>query len=160
MIILGLTLILMAASVQAFPDWASIPGGLLLLFGVAFKAVLEIPGKLKDWLELLEGKQKADKTETAPNSGTQIEVSGGQPQINTAEGGRNIQTEQYFEGGEHQHIYPAPDVAPKPHGFIPHQEIYIPRGQIEADVRGRLAAQGVAAVVGLHAPGGGGKTEL
>ena len=47
-------------------------------------------------------------------------------------------------------------------GFIPpvHAETYVYRGQVEEDVRKALRAGGATAIVGLHAPGGTGKTEL
>ena len=47
-------------------------------------------------------------------------------------------------------------------GFIPpvHAETYVHRGQVEEDIRKALRAGGATAIVGLHAPGGTGKTEL
>lgn len=56
LIISGITLILVVSSVRSFPGWLAIPGGLLILIGTAFNAVLDAGGKLKSWLELLETK--------------------------------------------------------------------------------------------------------
>ena len=41
-------------SVNAFPEWLTIPGGILL--GLAFNSVLDAGGKIKSWIELLEKK--------------------------------------------------------------------------------------------------------
>ncbi len=58
------------------------------------------------------------------------------------------------------HLPPAsPPPEPKPHTPAQQVEIYIQRG-IEDKVRARLLQTGVAAIVGIHAPGGVGKTEL
>jgi len=48
------------------------------------------------------------------------------------------------------------------HGPAPAPRVsrYIDRGKIETQVRERLAARNSAAIVGVHAPGGEGKTEL
>jgi ATP/maltotriose-dependent transcriptional regulator MalT len=60
-------------------------------------------------------------------------------------------------------IQPAP--APKTHaalGSVPpaSADKYVHRGQIEDDIRAALRKGGASAIVGLHAPGGTGKTEL
>jgi hypothetical protein len=54
LIISGLALIFLVFSIRAFPEWLAIPGGLLVIFGVAFNYVLDAGGKIKDWIELLE----------------------------------------------------------------------------------------------------------
>jgi hypothetical protein len=54
LIISGVTLILVALSVNSFPEWLTIPGGILILLGVAFNAVLDAGGKIKGWIDLLE----------------------------------------------------------------------------------------------------------
>ncbi|MBI3242266.1 MAG: hypothetical protein HYZ49_08240, partial [Chloroflexi bacterium] len=98
---------------------------------------------------------------TPPASGTTFDISGDRPQINTGEGGRNIQTDTYVEKLE-QVLPPAPEEPPEPLlGSIPplNAEVYIQRG-IEANVFAALKGNGVAAIVGLHAPGGVGKSEL
>jgi len=60
-------------------------------------------------------------------------------------------------------MQPAP--APETHaalGSIPpaSADTYVYRGKIEEDVRAALRKGGASAIVGLHAPGGTGKTEL
>ena len=83
----------------------------------------------------------------------------GPVQINQGADGRNIQTSRdYVE----QQFLIQPQSPPTPGGFIPapNVEIYIPRGEIEQEVRQRLQGGGVAAIVGVTAPGGVGKTEL
>jgi len=56
---------------------------------------------------------------------------------------------------------PAPDAHPAL-GSIPpaNANTYVHRGQIEDDIRAALRKGGASALVGLHAPGGTGKTEL
>lgn len=56
LIILGITLILAAWSVNSFPEWLAIPGGILMLLGIAFNWALGLGGNIKGWIELLEGK--------------------------------------------------------------------------------------------------------
>lgn len=67
LIVLGLALILVAASTLAFPDWLKgAPGGLLALLGVALVAVAGIGGKLKDWRELLFPEEKKKEKSASP----------------------------------------------------------------------------------------------
>jgi hypothetical protein len=56
---------------------------------------------------------------------------------------------------------PAPETHPAL-GSIPpaSADTYVHRGQIEDDIRAALRKGGASAIVGLHAPGGTGKTEL
>lgn len=54
LIVSGITVILVVLSVKAFPEWLTIPGGVLLLLGIAFNSVLDAGGKIKGWVELLE----------------------------------------------------------------------------------------------------------
>ncbi len=109
----------------------------------------------------LEPKDK-DKAPEAPASLTMpsITVTGPRAQVSLGAEGRNIQAQQYIEQVT---VQPLPLETPlAPRGFIPpsRAEVYIPRGEIEQQVRERLAGRGVAAIVGVHAPGGVGKTEL
>lgn len=74
LIILGITLILVVLSVKSFPEWLTIPGGLLVLLGLAFNAVLDAGGKLKGWMELFENKgstQKVDELEHRQDTAVQ-----------------------------------------------------------------------------------------
>lgn len=56
--LLGLALVLAGISVWVFPDWLNLPRGWLLLLGVAFLAIAGLGGKIKDWVELLFGKEE------------------------------------------------------------------------------------------------------
>jgi hypothetical protein len=93
------------------------------------------------------------------NLGIQGEVfTGGKEEVNS--GGGPV----YYAPGGTVNVNPPASTSPAParRGFVPpaRADTYIPRGEIESLVRGRLAGQGVAAVVGVHAPGGVGKSEL
>jgi hypothetical protein len=61
-VIFGITLIGVALSVKLFPDWLTIPGGLLILIGLAFNTVLDIGDKISGWVDLLFAKGKDDDT--------------------------------------------------------------------------------------------------
>jgi hypothetical protein len=70
---------------------------------------------------------------------------------------------KYFEKVEHYHE--APEIKPEVHdtiGFIPPDKTvtYVHRGKIEEDVIAYLKEGKSGAIVGVHAPGGLGKTEL
>ena len=56
LIVSGITIILVVVSIKSFPEWLAIPGGLLMLSGIAFNWVLDAGGKVKGWIELLEKK--------------------------------------------------------------------------------------------------------
>lgn len=62
LIVSGITIILVVLSVKAFPEWLTIPGGILLLLGIAFNSVLDAGGKIKSWIELLEKKGVNEST--------------------------------------------------------------------------------------------------
>lgn len=53
LVVLGLALLVAAFSIQAFPQWLGVPGGILALIVAAFLGVAELGGKLKDWQEFL-----------------------------------------------------------------------------------------------------------
>jgi hypothetical protein len=56
LIISGLSIILVVVSIKSYPEWLAIPGGILILSGIAFNWVLDAGGKIKNWIELLEKK--------------------------------------------------------------------------------------------------------
>ncbi len=56
LIVSGITIVLVVASIKSFPEWLAIPGGILMLSGIAFNWVLDVGGKVKGWMELLEKK--------------------------------------------------------------------------------------------------------
>jgi hypothetical protein len=83
---------------------------------------------------------------------------GGQTQNNIGDQNTNIQ-------GQTVNVYPPAPKELESHntiGFIPPAKVvtYVHRGKIEEDVRTFLKNGGTGAIVGLHAPGGLGKTEL
>jgi hypothetical protein len=61
LIISGITLILVVVSIKSFPEWLTIPGGLLILLGIAFNSVLDAGGKIKSWIELLDKKDSTER---------------------------------------------------------------------------------------------------
>jgi len=72
----GLTIILVVLSINLFPKWFAIPGGLLVLASVAFNWVLDAGNKTKGWIELLEKKgtfQIEDKLQRNLNLKRRIE---------------------------------------------------------------------------------------
>jgi len=77
LIVLGLALIVAGFSVQVFPQWLSLPGGVLLILSGAFLSVSELGGKLKDWRDFLFG---VEKKEAKPKSSNQKEI----PSLNAA----------------------------------------------------------------------------
>jgi hypothetical protein len=62
LVVIGLALVLAGLSLLVRPDWLGIPGGLLLLIGVAFLAVSALGGYLKDWREFLFGSLPEKRT--------------------------------------------------------------------------------------------------
>ncbi|NWG35912.1 MAG: tetratricopeptide repeat protein [Chloroflexi bacterium] len=103
------------------------------------------------------------KDKTPPASS--VVNAGDQNQTAVGEGARNVQTGggTYVEHAEKVEIHaPSKDEPSETIGFIPpfKGETYVHRGKIEEDVRAFLKNGGTGAIVGLHAPGGLGKTEL
>jgi hypothetical protein len=56
LIVSGITILLVVVSIKSFPEWLAIPGGLLILSGIAFNWVLDAGGKIKGWIDLIEKK--------------------------------------------------------------------------------------------------------
>ena len=81
----------------------------------------------------------------------------GKTQNNVGDNNTNIQAETV-------NVYPPAPKESEPHpalGSIPPDRAdYVYRGKIEDDVRAALRKGGTSAIVGLHAPGGTGKTEM
>ena len=63
LIVTGITIILVVVSIKSFPEWLAIPGGFLMLSGIAFNLVLDAGGKVKGWMELLEKKGTVSREE-------------------------------------------------------------------------------------------------
>jgi len=148
----------------AFPDWQKIPGGFWTLAGLAAVGALAF---LKDGVSYIKTflEIKPEDKQPGPPAVPQITSSGSDAQNAIGTGARNIKPgRDYIEKIEHYHPAPAAE-EPAPTtllGMIPpaHADKYIQRGEIEQQVRAALRGNGVAAIVGLHAPGGTGKSEL
>ncbi|MCD4791133.1 MAG: hypothetical protein K8R37_14150, partial [Bacteroidales bacterium] len=61
LIAIGITIILVVISIKSFPEWLVIPGGILMLSGIAFNWVLDAGGKIKSWMELFEKREGLSK---------------------------------------------------------------------------------------------------
>lgn len=61
--IIGLTILLIGLSIKTYPEWLTIPGGILVLSSLAFNWVLDAGSKLKSWIELLEKKEGTSREE-------------------------------------------------------------------------------------------------
>ena len=124
------------------------------IFGLIFGAGAGIKG-LMDLFK---------KNEAAPPSSRIVGMD--DSQIATGENGRNIkqgENSKYFERVENYHEAPTikPDLHPSLGSIPPFSaDTYVHRGHIEDDIRTALRKGGASAIVGLHAPGGTGKTEL
>jgi tetratricopeptide (TPR) repeat protein len=156
LIVLGISLIATVVSAWLAPDLLTQPGGLAAIFGVVFVAVSALfGGKLSEWADTIFEK----KSEPAAPS-TRV-VAMDEAQVNTGESGRNVRAEMYIEKQVIEQPAPLPEVHDTI-GFVPpfKGETYIHRGKIEDEVREFLKKGGTGAIVGLHAPGGLGKTEL
>jgi hypothetical protein len=64
LLLCGLALIIAAFSVQSFPQWLSLPGGILLVIVAAFVGIADLGGKIKNWRDLLFGEEQ--KTQSKP----------------------------------------------------------------------------------------------
>jgi tetratricopeptide (TPR) repeat protein len=138
-----------------FFDWTDSPAGTAALIGVAIYAALEGVANLRSILSV-----EAKTDPPPPNLQTTIHTEGGQVQVVQNPRGPVIQAGQYIAQQTVQ-LPPIPEEMPEA-GGVPGARTgrYIPRGKIEDEVRARLAASGAAAIVGVHAPGGTGKTEM
>ncbi len=157
-ILLGLALLIGAATFWADTLSMDVPPSLGETLRDWLTTLAGLGSSLAGWMALL--KPKPEKSQEAA-SRTVVMDEG---QAATGPNSRAIRTEgDYYEGGTHIHLQPE---IPQPHdtiGFIPAAQAvtYIHRGQIEEDVRAFLEkGNGAGAIVGLHAPGGLGKTEL
>jgi hypothetical protein len=65
---LGLALILAAASTLVFKDWLAIPGGWLAVIGIAFLAIATIGGGLKDWRDIIFHSEKSMRSPVSQRS--------------------------------------------------------------------------------------------
>ncbi|MBA4380088.1 MAG: hypothetical protein C0393_05305 [Anaerolinea sp.] len=159
LIILGLALLLGAGAFWLDALTSDEPASLGTTIRDWLTLLAGLGASIKGWLDLF----KNDKS--APPA-THIEVSGGNPQIATGGNAHNIQTGSgdYLERGDKIEVHLPPPPRPRDSiGYIPPAKAvtYIHRGVIEDEVRAFLrSGDRAGAIVGLHAPGGLGKTEL
>jgi tetratricopeptide (TPR) repeat protein len=140
-----LTAAVVAVSWYAFPDWQTRPGGLWELLGIAAVGTLAFVSGLAALLEKLG----VFKPPAAPPAAT---TSGDFSPIHTGTGNINVTV----------HEAPPPDPNNSLGSIPPVKAVtYVHRGKIESQVEAFLrSGNGAGAIVGLHAPGGLGKTEL
>lgn len=159
MIILGLALLLGAGAFWLDTLTSDEPASLGTTIRDWLTLLAGLGASIKGWLDLFK------KVKPAPPA-THIEVSGGNPQIATGGNAHNVQTGSgdYLERGDKIEVHLPPPPEPRDSiGYIPPVKAvtYIHRGAIEDEVRAFLrSGNGAGAIVGLHAPGGLGKTEL
>ncbi|MEJ5239647.1 MAG: NB-ARC domain-containing protein, partial [Anaerolineales bacterium] len=159
-ILLGLALLLAAVTFWADTLTMEEPPSLGQTVRDWLVTLAGLGSSLAGWLSLLKEKPKESK-DSAGSAPTTVTDNA---QAAIGPGSRAIQTAgDYYEGGTHIHLPPETPQAGDTIGYIPpyKTETYIHRGQIEDEVREFLRkGNGVGAILGLHAPGGLGKTEL
>jgi hypothetical protein len=148
----GISLIVTAISAWLAPDLLiHLPGGVVALFAGIFLAISGLfGGKLTEWADTIFGKKKEDKPDSTTNNIDQ------QVNVDTMSGG--VIAKEY-------HHHEPPTAEQEFHdtiGFIPpaKAETYVHRGNIEDEVIAYIREGGKGAIIGVHAPGGLGKTEL
>ena len=143
-----LTAVAIAVSWFAFPDWQTRQGGLWELLGIAAAGALAFVGGLAALLEKL-GVFKSGASQT--------------PALNINQTGTtNIAGQTVNIGQVVNQPLPPPEANDSLGSIPPVKAVtYVHRGTIEDDVKAFLrSGNGTGAIVGLHAPGGLGKTEL
>ena len=112
-----------------------------------------------------ENKQSEDGQGEAaappPGSIGEVNISG-DGQIQTAPGGRQVQTGEYYEGGQHDHYHLQERAQAASIGGLPRPRVarFVDRGAIMDDLRAALRKREKAAIAGVGGMGGIGKTEL
>ncbi len=140
----------------AIPAWHEVEGGFWVLVSKASIAYIALVAAL---IEIAEKFGWFSNTAEPTN---QALAQGESSQAVAGEKARAIHVEGQGKYIEHVEKYIEASPPPSAKGFIrtAHSTVYIHRGEIEDKVRNALRSNGVAAIVGLHAPGGLGKTEL
>ncbi len=136
----------------SFEGWRESPGGIWSLLGLSAVGVLAFLKGGMDYLKTFKDLTKSDDSKPDPAPKNQIGSV-------TQSGGTNV----VVQGGGKVIIQEPPK--PETHdtiGFIPPAKVetYVHRGKIEDDVIAHIRQGGRGAIVGVHAPGGLGKTEL
>jgi hypothetical protein len=140
-----------------FEGWRESPGGIWTLLGLSAVGVLTFLKGGMDYLKAYKDVTKHDEPKPDPAPKTQ-----GHHSPFHSGGGDIVQVES---GTYIKEFHAAPESKPETHGtigFIPPAKAvtYIHRGKIEDDVISHIRKGGAGAIVGVHAPGGLGKTEL
>jgi len=138
-------------------EWRESPGGLWALLGASLGGVLLIFTGILNYLKAYREVTKPDDPKPNPAPKTQGDhspIHSGDGDVVQVEGGNYI-----------KEYHAAPESKPEIHdaiGFIPAAKAmtYVYRGMIEDDVIAHIRKGGRGAIVGVHAPGGLGKTEL
>ncbi len=140
LVLLGLALVIRAIYFALTPNAETQSGSLPKTVGEIFAFLLGAGANIKGWMDLFKSDDVKGKKQVNIGDGTNI-------QADTV----NVFSSAPKEAESHDTI-----------GFIPPANVvtYIPRGRIEEDVRTFLKNGGSGAIIGLHAPGGLGKTEL
>lgn len=141
LIVLGLAFLVAGVSVQIYPQWREVPGGVLPLIVAAFLAIPDMIEGIKKVRDIFFPEKKPPAAET-----------------------RTVNAKTYTEvhGGQIVHNYPQTESPPAP-GSAParsRSHKFIDRGPIMDDLRRALRSGQQAAVVGVGGMGGVGKTEL
>lgn len=155
LIAIGIVLLLGAGIFILDSLTAAEPAGLGKWIFDIFVLVLGAGASFTGWRNVF----KKDETSTAAKI-----VAMEDAQVNTGENGRNIKqgdNSRYFENIENYHEAPAPETHAALGSVPPFSaDTYVHRGYIEEEIRSALRKGNTSAIVGLHAPGGTGKTEL
>ncbi len=146
LIVLGLALLLTALGIWLAPDLLNQPGGWVALFAAIFAGLSALfGGKIGDWAKTLFGE---------PASKPALPII--EQNITTVSGGTVIgQVENYHEAAQPPEIQASIGAIPAANA-----QTYISRGPIEQNLADFLRSGQSGAIVGVHAPGGVGKTEL
>ncbi|MCC7189503.1 MAG: tetratricopeptide repeat protein [Anaerolineales bacterium] len=148
-------LAVVAVSWFFFEGWRESPNGIWTLLGLSAVGVLAFLKGGIDFLKTFNDLTKPD--EPKPKDLAPKNQMGN---VNQSGGGTNV----VVEGGNVT-IHESPKPERETHdtiGFIPpvKTEKYIHRGKVEDDVIAHIRTGSAGAIVGVHAPGGLGKTEL
>ena len=147
-------LAVVAVSWLFFSGWRESPGGLLTLIGLSAVGVLAFLKGGMDYLKAFNEISKPDLPKPEPPAAPSNQMG------NPSQSGDG--TNVIVQGGNVTiQSPPKPDIHDTI-GFIPAAKAvtYVHRGKIEDDVIAHIRKGGRGAIVGVHAPGGLGKTEL
>jgi len=93
-ILILFVLLAVLVSIKVFPQWLTIPGGVLLLFVAILNWFLDLGSKLKDWEEIIVKNNKEGKEESDTSS-LHIQITGNV--TSSGEQNRTVVSGQYIE---------------------------------------------------------------